>query len=99
MTWPSWLLEQADSPATRVISGIVSLILLFFLGLVIFGAIPVMIAPNVMMGVLSFLGLHLINQLYFAFKEFQIPVCHRCGTILKPKINITYQKHKCKKNN
>jgi hypothetical protein len=93
----SWLSTQANSPTTRVISGLVSLGLLFFISLGILGVLPISIPTTLMFGALSFLGVHLLNQLYFSIETFKIHVCHKCGEILKPITVTTYPKHTCKK--
>ena len=87
-----WLSNKATSPATRIISGIVSLGLV---GSIFVGIIP----KDYMTWAFGFLALHIVNQLYFAFTEFKIPICHRCGKVLKPKTITTYPKHICKIKN
>lgn len=86
----SWLSSKADSPATRVISGIVSIGLVFSLAINI-------IPSTLTMWTLGFLAVHILNQLYFAFEEFTVHVCHRCGAVLKPITTTTYPNHTCKK--
>ena len=88
----SWLADRANSPATRIVSGIVSL------G-VVGGLISGLTPKSLTLYLLSFLIFHLLNQLYFAVDELKIPVCHRCGKILHPTTVKKYPKHTCKKNN
>lgn len=84
-----WITDKANSPATRIISGLVSL------GLV--ASIFINIIPKEYVAyAFGFLAWHIINQLYFAFSEFKIPTCHRCNKRMIPVTTVTYPRHTCR---
>lgn len=83
------IVVAANSRATRIISG--------FVGLALVGSLYIGVLPQVFVsGALTFLAMHIVNQLYFAIDGMFVPTCHRCGKMLHPRTIQVYPRHVCK---
>lgn len=79
---------RSSTPAAKLGSALISLITI---GSMVLGLLP----QEHFNSALTFLLFVIANNAFVYFKEMEVPVCHKCGAHLKPK--ITYQKHLCKK--
>ena len=85
---PIYFIGKNTTPASKITSAIVSIIVL---AIIYFQLIP----SKYIFYAYLFLAFHIINHLYAGILELKVHVCYKCGKKLEP--IIKYEKHICKK--